>query len=247
MACRKGKDRTGEIHLTNEGYFIEIIACRGATDVDIKFLYNGFIVCNLEYSNIKRKTVSNPYHPSVYGVGYMGVGNYNSKLNGKSSRIYNIWCNILERSYCEKYKLKKPTYKDVTVCEEWHNFQNFAEWYVNNWKPWMNEKWEIDKDILNRGNKIYSSKNCAFAPPEINALFKFKSGKCYYKDRKMFKVLFSKYGEPIYFGMYKTEEEAKEVVKREKEIYFKEVATKWKSFIAVELYEVIYNWKIEEL
>lgn len=33
---------------------------------------------------------------------------------------------ILERGYSKLWKEKHPTYEDVYVCEEWHNFQNFA-------------------------------------------------------------------------------------------------------------------------
>lgn len=38
-----------------------------------------------------------------------------------------------------------------------------------NWKPHM-EGWHLDKDILLKGNKVYSPETCAFVPAKINSL-----------------------------------------------------------------------------
>ena len=32
------------------------------------------------------------------------------------------------------------------------------------------EKWEIDKDVLLKGNKIYSEDTCVFIPPCLNLM-----------------------------------------------------------------------------
>ena len=71
---------------------------------------------------------------------------------------------ILERGYSKLWKEKHPTYENVYVCEEWHNFQNFAKWYYNNYYSINEERMEIDKDILYKNNKVYSPDTCIIVP-----------------------------------------------------------------------------------
>ena len=78
---------------------------------------------------------------------------------------------MLERCYSQKTQEKHTTYKECSVSEEWYNFQNFAEWMDKNYNYETMQKWHLDKDILFKGNKIYSPERCAFVPQEINVLF----------------------------------------------------------------------------
>jgi len=103
---------------------------------------------------------------------------------------------MLERCYDPKYQLKKPTYVGCTVCEEWLNYQVFAEWYENNYKEIPNIKFQLDKDLMIKGNKVYSPKNCKLIPHYVNAfLTNNKStntsgcpGVCWRDDRKRYVV-----------------------------------------------------------
>lgn len=54
--------------------------------------------------------------------------------------------------------------RGVTVCQEWHNFENYLTWY----NKYHVEGWEVDKDI--KGSLEYSPQFCLFVPPEINML-----------------------------------------------------------------------------
>jgi hypothetical protein len=54
---------------------------------------------------------------------------------------------MLKRRYSKKGEHYKY-YKDVKICEEWYNFQNFAEWFENNYNPETMQSWQLDKDIL---------------------------------------------------------------------------------------------------
>ena len=75
---------------------------------------------------------------------------------------------MLRRCYGNEYKFR--TYKDVEVCEEWLNFQNFKKWYIENlWD--CDEKLCLDKDIIKQNNKIYSPQTCVIVPNKINLLF----------------------------------------------------------------------------
>jgi hypothetical protein len=72
------------------------------------------------------------------------------------------------------YGVNKSTYPEyggrgITVCTEWHNFQNFVAWYDAQYKE---DGWHIDKDILFTGPvPIYQPETCVLVPPKINAFF----------------------------------------------------------------------------
>lgn len=102
--------------------------------------------------------------PKIYGKGFIGMGEYSSKLN---KLAYQTWFDMLRRCYCPKRLKQRPTYQDCTVCEEWHNFQNFAVWYYAQ-LPSTTEKWQLDKDIKVSGNKLYSPETCLMVTGEAN-------------------------------------------------------------------------------
>ena len=93
----------------------------------------------------------------VCGVGVYEKGKYAANEivdgNSKITKVYNTWHSMLERGYCLKVKLKFPTYQGVTVCNDWLNFQTFAEWY--NKQQFANKiDYHLDKDLLVSCNKI---------------------------------------------------------------------------------------------
>lgn len=92
-------------------------------------------------------------------------------LDGKPIRkelwkcpFYVRWFNMLTRCYNKSYLDKFPTYKDVTVCEEWLTFSNFKAWMEQ--QDWEGK--ELDKDLLVDGNKIYGPDNCIFLTKQLN-------------------------------------------------------------------------------
>lgn len=83
---------------------------------------------------------------------------------------YNCWYSMLSRCYNPRYLSLFPTYKGVTVCEEWHVFSNFKEWFYDPQNGYQ-EGCQLDKDILVKGNRVYSPDTCCFVPNEINSIF----------------------------------------------------------------------------
>lgn len=73
------------------------------------------------------------------------------------------WRGILERCYSDKFHTKKPTYVGVTVCDEWHSFMKFREWWLENHV----DGWQIDKDILT-DRREYSPETCIYVPSWLN-------------------------------------------------------------------------------
>jgi hypothetical protein len=85
--------------------------------------------------------------------------------------FYEIWRDMIKRCYSEKDHLRNPAYVGTTVCEEWLTFSNFKSWMEKqNW-----EGKQLDKDLLIRGNRVYSPENCIFIPNELNQFFKERS------------------------------------------------------------------------
>lgn len=82
---------------------------------------------------------------------------------------------MMGRCYSEKFHEQFPSYKDVTVCERWHCFQNFCEDIKNlhGYDNWINNSgYELDKDTLcekmNIKPKIYSPETCMFISKNNN-------------------------------------------------------------------------------
>ena len=115
----------------------------------------------------------------------------------------------------------------------------------------------LDKDILCKGNKVYSRDTCIFVPERINLLFVKRDNdrgdcpigvtpnlsdnyqvRCNNGNRKS-----------IYLGSYSTKEEAFQVYKNYKEKVIKEVIDSYEGIIPephyTKLKTAMYNYKVE--
>ena len=246
-------DRTGEINFNNFGSKMIITKYNNNHDMDVYFPEYNYIINHVQYSNFKNGVIKCPYEKRTYCVGYIGVGKYNPYENGKRTKCYDAWTQMMRRCYDNKLKEKYPTYKECRVCKEWNNFQTFAEWYNDNYYEIPNDFMCLDKDILFKGNKIYSPETCVFASNEINSLFT-KSNKyrgvlpigVYYSKRDNVYVSRCSFGNELkHLGCFDTPQEAFQVYKEFKEKYVKEVADKYKEYIPKKLYEAMYDYKVE--
>lgn len=164
-------DRTGQVNYNKQGLKMTIVNYKNKRNIQIKFESPYECIINTRYDAFKNGEIKNPLYPNVYDVGYIGIGKYNSGTGrgSKHNRCYELWSDMLYRCY----KLDQKSYKDVIVCDEWHNFQNFAEWYHNN--NWINENSDlvvtIDKDIFSlNDNKIYSPSTCCILDKSTNSM-----------------------------------------------------------------------------
>lgn len=245
--------RIGEINYNTFGSKMEIIAYRSSIDLDIYFEKYDWIFKNARYSHFNEGKIRCPYERRFYNIGYIGVGKHKATVNRKNTKAFSVWMGILERCYDNKGE--RQCYNDCLMEEEWHNFQNFAEWYYNNDYECNNETLEVDKDILFKGNKIYSPKTCLLVPHEINKLFikqKTQRGNLPIGVRIREDIIDKKYnarcrykGKSVHLGYYKTIEEAFYVYKNFKEKVIKEVADEYKDLIPKELYEAMYKYEVE--
>lgn len=242
--------RINECNVNNCGSKMKIIMYINYKNVIVKFDNNYITKCT--YQSFRCGNVANPYDKTLCGIGYIGEGQYKTKINDKFSKQYITWDSMILRCYYNKYLDRRENYIDSIVIEKWHNFQNFAKWYDENFYKINNETMCLDKDILIKGNNIYSPETCIFVPQNINLLF-LKSDKSRgdypigvtYLDGDYMARCQNNDGTREYLGRYSTPEKAFEVYKKYKEKIIKDIADKYKKYIPQKLYDAMYVYKVE--
>ena len=191
--------------------------------------------------------------PTVHGVGFNDVA-FQIRVDRKHIWQYQLWKNMLGRCFDAKYKQRHPTYENVTCCDEWLYFANFFEW-VNKEVGYKGKPVgsALDKDILVKGNKIYSPEACSFVPTAVNLLLndhgaargEFPVGVCFVKGLGKFVAYLTCFGRKKHLGHYTTIESASFAYKIAKEAQIKIVATQYKAALKPAVYESLMIWKIE--
>ena len=235
------------------GYEFVIVEYNSYSDVWVQFQDEHKAIVHTRYEYCKKGGIKNPYHPSVYGVGYLGVGKYKSSINGKMTKEYREWKSMLARCYDEEYHKKRPTYKNVIADEYFHNFQNYCKWREDNYYEIEGETMCLDKDILVKGNKEYAPDKCIFVPERINTLFikcdndrgSFPIGVSYNKQKNKYAAQCNIKGKTKHLGYFNTVEEAFLAYKQFKEQYIKQVADEYKNKIPQRLYDAMYRYEID--
>jgi len=141
---------------------------------------------------------------------------------------YLKWLNMLARAYCPKSHVKYPSYVGSSVCEEWLTFSVFKAWMeTQNW-----EDRDLDKDLIDWKNKVYSPETCLFIPQELNKLLALRNscrgeyplGVSFQKSSKRFVASLGRYGKGGFLGLFMTFELAHEAYKVAKLEYIQELA-----------------------
>jgi len=113
--------------------------------------------------------LKNPNEPRIESRGYLGQGKFNSKDNPKE---YGVWVNMIKRCYNPKYLIINNTYEGCTVDKDWLSFQNFCKDFkeLKNYNEWIKpkSKYQLDKDIKIKNNKIYSKDTCLIVTQKEN-------------------------------------------------------------------------------
>ena len=186
----------------------------------------------------------------VYGV---GVNDWAGSVmvDGKKIREYTLWARMLERCFDEKTKQKYPTYQGVTCSKEWLLMTPFIE-DVSKMKGYDLEGWELDKDILVKGNKLYSKDTCCFVPAEVNMLLtksdkargEWPIGVCFHKATGKFMARLKINGKQKFLGCFTTADEAFQAYKRAKEAHIKVVAEKWKHQLDERVFQALMAYEV---
>ena len=209
------------------------------------------------YQNFKNGNIKCPYEPRTFGIGCIGEGKYKGKENGETHKYYVIWVSMLQRCYDPKYQERYPTYNRCKVEDFFLNFQHMCEWLDENYYEVPGEKMHLDKDILCKGNKVYSRETCIFVPERINLLFVKRDNNR--GDNPIgvedlpsgnYRVRCSNgFGKQIDLGVYPTKEEAFKVYKEYKEKVIKETIDSYEGKIPEPYYTrlktAMYNYEVE--
>jgi hypothetical protein len=149
----------------------------------------------------------------------------------------------------------RPTYKGCV--NEFEDFQHFADWatiqvgYAG--QESSGKYWPIDKELLRKGNKIYSPEHCVFLPQEVNATLVNRKrsntglplGVFYDPRYGTYCGRCSVEGKPVHCGTFGTAEAAFAAYKRFKEDRVKELAEKWKDKISPKAYAALHAYRQE--
>ena len=245
------KDCVGKVCKSKSSGDFKILKYNDNRNVEIKFLKTGF-ESTVQLVSIKSGEVKDYFAPSVYGVGILGT-KYSSKINGVQTKEYTLWMDMLKRCYSDKYQKKQPTYEGCEVSDNFLYYEYFYEW-CNKQIGFDNKDWQLDKDLLVKGNKVYNESTCIFIPKEINQVLvkrenmrgKYPIGVYWSHKNKAFmaRVNMNK-GKYEYLGSFNAEIEAFNAYKTAKEAFVKEQASKWKGKIDDRAYEALMSYKVE--
>lgn len=266
MAASKGTSlfSVGDVITSKEGFQYRVIRYEDAHNVTIQWQDCGTLqVCmsgdvakgKLKYLNKK----------SVFGIGYIGFGRFvpgerrmSSGEERMSPIIHRHWRHVLERTVADR---EISRYEDCTVVDDWHCFQDFAEWAVIQKNAFAVEGsgrlYHLDKDMVKEGNRIYCPEYCVFLPNEVNCFYvkkevgntgflgvnRIKPRRSTYKTGYIARC--NKGDVREYLGFYDTPEEAHAVYKKHKEEYAKELALKWEGKIDDRVIDYLENFKVK--
>lgn len=159
---RQRTERLGEERLNNQGCLMKIVEYNKTDGIVVEFQdkYKARVVTR--YNEFAKGKIKNPYYPNIYG-GMIG-NKYSSKVDGKISKEYFTWHNMLIDCADDTQNI---------CCDEWLVFEKFYEWLhlQSNFDKFLNgNKWTLSRDIVGDSN-IYSPNTCYLVPPKVKQLF----------------------------------------------------------------------------
>lgn len=187
----------------------------------------------------------------VFGKGYNTLYEIQTSYGGKHTFEHRTWCNMLKRCYGTTESCNNKAYWDKYVCDEWLDYKNFHSWIIE--VSYREEGWQLDKDLLLKGNKIYSPDTCVFLPTRINfCLLKCDAsrgdlpiGVHFDKSRSKYKATCcNEYGKQ-WQKRFNTKEDAFIAYKEEKERVIKVLAEGYKNKIDPRAYLALINYQVE--
>lgn len=237
----------GQTFNTSSGGLCKVIEYIDSKKILVEFCddWKYRVYCGAQ--QLRKGQVRNVYVKNMVGLGFFGDGDYKSKEGGVFSAAYRAWGDMFTRCY----RQAKNSYVGVAVHEDWHNFQVFAKWYYSQ-KGW-DKNFELDKDLIVKGNKIYSAETCCLVPREINLSIlnsrvcrgELPLGVTKISRSSRYMARLYKNGKSFYLGSFENVENAFSTFKIHKESYLKSLAEKWKELVDWKVYQALNNYEIE--
>lgn len=164
-------------------------------------------------------------------------------------RARRMWLCIVGRAG------RRAAYEDCTIA--WRSEAEFREWALGQ-IGFNDAGYELDKDLLVKGNRVYGPDRCVFLPQEINTMLvgcyrakrrgPYPIGVCFNRGSGTFVAQMSDHQEAgldKYLGSFKTIEEAFACYKQAKEAKIKRLAEKWRDRIEPQAYKALMERTVE--
>lgn len=238
-------EKANNVHCQKYGYE-KVVYKNNKTKVIVSCPIHGdFLITPHAHIVLKqgcRKCFNNKCKKYICGVGVNDIDCISSE------KSYIVWKNMIKRCYDLKVQEKQRTYIGCSVCDDWLIYSNFKKWFDCNYI----DGWHLDKDLIIKGNKVYSPDTCCFVPRILN-----NTNKRYYYNKKKLPIgvrlnknnlFFSeiKYnGKSEYLGSFNSIEEAFFKYKVRKEQILSELAEKYKNKISIQANNSLKNYKVE--
>lgn len=164
---------------------------------------------------------------------------------------YSMWLGMKTRCTNPNLHVERPTYESCTFSEEFSDFSTFHKWCTKQKgygeKDKLGKPWQLDKDLILIGNKIYSPETCVFLPQEINSFIIVRN-----KTSTLPLGVTSVSGKfqsacsDNYLGLYSTPGEAFSAYRTFKEAQAKILAFQYRSKLDTKAFEALLNYNIQE-
>lgn len=246
----RGDKLVGTVYKSGKFGDYEIIYYGSVEDVLIRFHNTGYVTKS-GMQRIRTGGVIDKLAPTSYGVGYFGENPLAvCQVDGKKSKEYILWQSMMQRCYSSVRHDASPNYIGCSVSDYFKNFGNFYDWCQSQSGFKLNG-WALDKDLLFKGNTMYSEDNCVFLPSHINTFLTktskpnitgFIGVKYLNKYNKYTAVLF-KNKKAIYSKYLSSAEEASDEYVKMKKQHAMELADQHKDNLDVRAYHALCNYE----
>lgn len=247
----------GKTNYNSQGYLMTLVEYNNSRDVVVEFAEPYYFRTHSRVNRFMSGHILNPYGPNMFGVGITG-NKYPTTIGDKHTREYQVWSNMIKRCYDEKTQRKNKTYVDVECDPRWFYYETFYEWIhkQENYEVIKNDPtFAIDKDILYKGNKLYSPDKCCLVPKRVNNLLlksdairgELPIGVSRHQVNGTYIAQCGGHGNGRYLGSYSSPIEAFNVYKKDKEREIKEVAQAeyTKGTITKQCYDALMQYEVE--
>lgn len=186
----------------------------------------------------------------VHGVG-INDGKYKTLIDGVRCKTYLKWKSLLFRVYNDKALKHRSNYVGCSVCDDWLVYSNFKTWYEN--QVGFDLGFELDKDLLVKGNKCYSPELCLLVPSEVNKFMIRRAndfsnglplGVHLHTNSDKYKAQINRDGKRKCLGTFINPDDAFQAYKFAKEEQARDLASKYKDSIDPRVYEALLSYKV---
>lgn len=238
----------GDKFTMNSGEVVEVVEYIDHLNVMVKFTDFPSKVFKTTSKGIKNRALKSPFSATNCNIGNIGFNKHSddgSYKDIKSLISHRTWKSMINR--CYNTKSQSINYVDCTVSEEWLDYSNFKDWWDSQYKE---VGWNIDKDILVTGNKVYSEATCCLVPRDINMLIIKRNASRgelpigVTRDKDKFKAQFSCLGKTVHLGLYDNIEDAFLAYKEAKKSHIEYMVELYGKVLRQDVKEALLTYEI---